>query len=264
MRYEHEGLTASGVSFAYGRKVVVNNISLRLSPGQMMALAGPNGSGKTTFLKILSGVRKPLSGSVTLEGRPMSQLGRREVAQRIAVVSQHADSKLMFSVEELVSMGRSPHQSLLGQGTKGDKQAIDDAVQAAELVDLRTRRFGELSGGEQQRVMLAMALAQNADYLLLDEPTVHLDLHHQHELLELLQALHKTRRLGILAVMHDLNLAGLYFEWLALMQDGHLVTSGKSEDLLRKPENLSIFQAPLRVVDHPETGAPQVLLGKKR
>jgi iron complex transport system ATP-binding protein len=263
MRSDLEGLSASKVSFAYGPRLVVDNVSLELPRGQMVALAGPNGSGKTTLLKILSGVRAPAGGSVTLDGVPLAQLGRRKVAQRVAVVSQHLDPKLMFSVESLVSMGRTPYQGLLGSTTQSDKAAIDDALQAAELTLLRHRRFGELSGGEQQRVMLAMALAQQADYLLLDEPTVHLDLHHQHELLELLRALHEHRRLGILAVMHDLNLAALYFEGMGLMQEGRLVADGPSADLLRRGDCLSIFQAPLKMVNHPEMGVPQVLLGRK-
>jgi iron complex transport system ATP-binding protein len=263
MLSDPKSLIASNVSFAYGRRLVVTDVSLEVPRGQMLALAGPNGSGKTTLLKILSGVRAPRGGSVTLDGIPLADLGRRRVAQRVAVVSQHLDPKLMFSVESLVSMGRTPYQGLLGSMRQSDTAAIEDALEAAELTQLRRRPFGELSGGEQQRVMLAMALAQQADYLLLDEPTVHLDLHHQHELLELLRARHEDRKLGILAVMHDLNLAALYFEGMALMQEGGLTAKGLSSDLLRRDDYLSIFQAPLKMVDHPEMGVPQVLLGRK-
>jgi iron complex transport system ATP-binding protein len=226
----------------------------------MMALAGPNGSGKTTLLKVLSGVRRPHSGWVTLDGRAVAKLTPRELARHIAVVSQHVDPTLMFTVADIVAMGRSPHSGLFSTPSAADRRATQEALNATDSVHLASRRFGELSGGEQQRVMLAMALAQDTDYLLLDEPTIHLDLHHQHELLELLRRLHHERHIGVIAVMHDLNLAGLYFERLALLQQGILTADGPTSEILRSPECLAIFRAPLAVVTHPQAGVPQVLL----
>jgi iron complex transport system ATP-binding protein len=166
----------------------------------------------------------------------------------------------MFSVRDIVAMGRAPYASFLGSPTHQDRRAVAEALAAAEVEALADRRFGELSGGEQQRVMLAMSLAQNADYLLLDEPTVHLDLHHQYQLLELLRGLRRRRGIGIVAVMHDLNLAALYFERLAILHSGRLVADGSPAEILRQPQHRAIFQAPLSLVTHPDRGVPQVLL----
>jgi iron complex transport system ATP-binding protein len=262
MPCERGALTARGVSFAYGGEPVVSSVTLAVAEGELVALAGPNGSGKTTLLRLMSGLRRPRTGFVTLDGRMLHQLSPRERARAIAVVPQRIEPRLMFSARQLVAMGRTPYSGLFGQVSREDRCAVEEALRATDMLDLADRRFGELSGGEQQRVALAMALAQEARYLLLDEPTVHLDLQHQHELLELLRGLHIERGVGILTVMHDLNLATLYFDRLALLADGHLVAEGPCGDLVRRPEVLAQFHAPLAVVDHPSAGVPQVLLEK--
>jgi iron complex transport system ATP-binding protein len=257
---EETGLRSASASYAYNGDPVVHDVSFRLEPGAMVAIAGPNGSGKTTLLKMLSGIYRPERGEVYLDGMKLASVPPRRLAQRIAVVTRHIDPRLMFSVAELVAMGRTPYIALLDAPKAHDRRAIREALAFCELEHLAHRRYGELSGGEQQRVMLAMALAQEADYLLLDEPTVHLDLRHQYELLELLCRLRTDRHTGIAAVMHDLNLASLYFDRMALMQAGRLVADADAGEILRRPEYLSVFQAPLSVVAHPRTGVPQVLL----
>jgi iron complex transport system ATP-binding protein len=259
-----DGLRASGVSFAYYARLVLREISFGLRRGEMVALAGPNGSGKTTLLKLLGGARRPVAGAVTIDGTPLARLGARKVARRVAAVSQKVDARLMFTVQDIVAMGRTPYRGLFGSLDETDRRAIEAALEATDAGALAARRFGELSGGEQQRVMLAMALAQETDFVLLDEPTVHLDLHHQHEFLEVLHALQVSRRLGILAVMHDLNLAALYFDRLGIMRDGRLVADGPPPDILGRSACLEVFQAPLRVISHPQTGVPQVLLERRR
>lgn len=246
--------------FSYGNEPVVRDVSLTLLPTDMLALAGPNGSGKTTLLKLLTGVRAPQSGDVSLDGRPVSQFAPRELARQVAVVPQRVESSLMFTVRQMVGMGRTPYIGLLGPPKRSDREAVDSALEVTELRSLADRRFTELSGGEQQRVALAMALAQETRFLLLDEPTVHLDLHHQHELLELLRQLHRNRGIGVIAVMHDLNLAALYFDRLAVMERGRLVADGATGETMTRPEVLSVFRAPLSVVRHPEADVPQVLL----
>jgi iron complex transport system ATP-binding protein len=255
------GLRATAAHFTYDRTEVLHGISLGLAPGETLALAGPNGSGKTTLLKLFSGARRPSSGLATLDGAELSALSARDRARRIAVVSQHVDPSLTFSVESMVSMGRTAYRGLLqGASSSDDRRAIEQALDETDCTALLSRRFAELSGGEQQRVMLAMALAQETDYLLLDEPTVHLDLHHQHHLLELLRRLSAGRGIGILAVMHDLNLAALYFDRIAFLDRGRLIANGPPSDVLRQDGPLSIYRAPLRVVAHPQTGVPQVFL----
>jgi ABC-type cobalamin/Fe3+-siderophores transport system ATPase subunit len=253
-------LEARGVSFAYDRNLVVREVDLSLPAGRGVALAGPNGSGKTTLLKLFAGDNGPLAGEVILDERAIHEVGVRERARRIAVVPQHIDPHLAFPVRSIVSMGRTPHGGLLGWLSLADRRAIERALRATDTEELAGRRFDELSGGEQQRVMLALALAQEADFLLLDEPTIHLDLQHQHELLELLGRLRQDRGLGVLAVMHDLNLAALYFDELAILQGGSLVADGEPAEVLTWDKLGDVFRAPLTTVSHPQEAVPQVLL----
>jgi iron complex transport system ATP-binding protein len=238
----------------------VRDISLAVDRGDLVALVGPNGSGKTTLLKLLGGGLKPSSGDIFVDRRPLAGHSARERARRIAVVPQHTDPGLMFRVRELVEMGRTPHEGMLALLSQPDAGPVDRALALTGTDDLAQRRFCELSGGEQQRVILAMALAQESDFILLDEPTVHLDLLHQYELLELLRRMHRERSVGVLAVMHDLNLAALYFNRIAVLSRGRLIEEGPPADVLRKPDVLRVFQAPLHVITHPRTGAPQLLL----
>jgi iron complex transport system ATP-binding protein len=229
----------------------------------MAALAGPNGSGKTTLLRLLSGVLRPSQGSVSLDGRDLRHISERERARLVAVVPQHLEPHLGFQVEAVVEMGRSSYAHLLRPLSSQDRAAVRAAMDATGVSAFASRIFNELSGGEQQRVMLAMALAQQTDYLLLDEPTVHLDLHHQHSLLELLVKLRGERGIGVLAVMHDLNLSSLYFERLAVMDRGEIVADGAPNDILQRDDSLSIFGAPLLRTLHPQTGATQVVLERE-
>jgi iron complex transport system ATP-binding protein len=225
-----------------------------------MALAGPNGSGKTTLLKLLSGIRAPTRGRVLLDGVDVRQLSTRDRARRVAVVSQHVNSAIAFKVRHLVGMGRTPYMSVIGSAGRNDAVAIDSALLATDTLHLSSRHFNELSGGERQRVMLAMSLAQDADFLLLDEPTVHMDLQHQRELLETLDRLRQEREIGVVAVMHDLNLAALYFDRLALLDRGRMVADGTPQSVIDGPEFGRVFAAPFSVIPHPQTDVPQVLL----
>jgi iron complex transport system ATP-binding protein len=257
-----EGLAAEQVTFSYGGAAVLERVSFACRRGEMLALAGPNGSGKTTLLKLLSGVLQPADGRVTLDGQDLRRISPRSLARRVAVLHQAIDPRLMYRVEDLVAMGRTPHLSFFGGLRQSDREAVERAVAAAGIDRLRARPFNTLSGGEQRRVMVAMALAQEMEFLLLDEPTVHMDLQHQHELLETLARLHWERKVGVVAVMHDLNLATLYFDRLAVLEGGRLVVDASSEEALSRPEVLSVFRAPLQVVPHPSAGVPQVLLDR--
>jgi iron complex transport system ATP-binding protein len=253
-------LAGRNLSYAYGRQPVLHEATISVRGGQSVALVGPNGSGKTTALRLLSGDLRPLSGSVEVDGAPLRSLAAAERARRVGVVPQTIDPHLGFLSADLVRMGRAPYVGLLGTLSDDDRRAVRDALDATESGPLAARPFRELSGGEQQRVALAMALAQETPYLLLDEPTTHLDLHHQHALLELLRRLQRERALGLLAVMHDLNLAALYFDRLIVLNQGRVVGDGDPADLLTQPDILAVFTAPLSVVRHPDTAVPQVLL----
>ena len=231
-------LDVQNITFGYGDKPLLYDISLRVQRGEMVGLLGPNGSGKTTLLRLVSGLFRPQQGRVLLEGRTLQQWGRRGVAKRIAVVPQELHIPFAFTVEHMVSLGRTPFvKPFLGERTRHDQAIVEGALQAAGVAAFADRIFNELSGGERQRVMIAMALAQEPSLLLLDEPTSHLDIKYQIETLELVQHLNKERRVTVIAAMHDLNLASRYFSRLLLFQRGIVADGGPAEVL--EPELLS-------------------------
>ncbi len=224
-------LTVNGLTFGYGRQPLLYNVHLHVHAGEMVGLLGPNGSGKTTLLRLLSGVLRPQEGMILLEGRALSQWGRRGAAQRIAVVPQELHMPFAFTAEHMVSLGRTPFVNFWGTQGKHDHAVVQEAMQAAGILPLAQRIFNQLSGGERQRVMIAMALAQEPKLLLLDEPTSHLDIKYQIETLELVQRLNKERGVTVIAAMHDLNLAARYFPRLMLFQRGIVADAGPAEVL---------------------------------
>jgi iron complex transport system ATP-binding protein len=226
-----------GVRFAYprpGREPlgVLRGIDLEVAAGERVALLGPNGSGKTTMLRLLSGALRPDAGSVALAGRPLTEWSRLALARQVAVLPQQLDLPEGFRVVELVAMGRAPHARSLFGSTAADEAAVRRALDDADALDLADRLPHELSGGERQRVLVAMALAQEPQLLLLDEPTLHLDLAHQVGLLRRLRTLHSRRALTIVAVLHDLNLAAAFAPRVALLADGVVAADGRPDDVL--------------------------------
>ena len=225
-------LEVQNVTFGYGDKPLLYDVSLQVQKGEMVGLLGPNGSGKTTLLRLISGLFHPQQGRVLLEGRNLQQWGRRGAAQRIAVVPQELHIPFAFTVEHMVSLGRTPFvKPFWGERTVHDQVIVEDALQGAGVAPFAERVFNELSGGERQRVMIAMALAQEPSLLLLDEPTSHLDIKYQIETLELVQRLNKERGVTVIAAMHDLNLASRYFSRLLLFQRGIVADAGPAEVL---------------------------------
>jgi iron complex transport system ATP-binding protein len=215
-------LKAHTISFAYGKQVVLNNISLEVQQGEILALIGPNGAGKTTLLKLLAGLLRAKSGSVqSLEPR----------AKHVAYLAQSESLPLEFSVKEIVAFGRLPHQGLLGVATREDALHIEKAMQVTDTTQFAARRVQDLSGGEKQRVALARALAQNPKVLLLDEPTNHLDLAHQSELMQLLKNL-TTNGLSVVMVVHDLIVAARA-DRVALLHNGQMQAIGSPEEVLK-------------------------------
>jgi iron complex transport system ATP-binding protein len=247
-------LQIDGVTFGYGRQPLLYDIHLQVMAGEMIGLLGPNGSGKTTLLRLLSGVFRPQQGKVLLEGCDLHQWGRRGAAQRIAVVPQELHMPFAFTVEQMVSLGRTPFVNFLGSQSKEDHNIIEDALQATGIDALAERIFNQLSGGERQRVMIAMALAQQPKLLLLDEPTSHLDIKYQIETLELVQHLNRERGVTVIAAMHDLNLAARYFPRLLLFQRGIVADAGPAEvmepGLLSRVYGVNVQVGILRGAEH--------------
>jgi iron complex transport system ATP-binding protein len=231
-----------------GRREVLRGVDLVLARGELVALLGTNGSGKTTLLRTFSGALAPDRGSVHFDGRSVGDWRRNELARRVAVLPQQLELPLGFRVAELVAMGRAPHARRLFASTADDERAIARALLDADAADLADRPAEELSGGERQRLLVAMALAQEPDLLLLDEPTLHLDLAHQVALLGAIRRLRDQRGLTVLAVLHDLNLAAAFAPRVAILDEGRVVADGPpgevlSIDLVRRVFGVRVDEA---------------------
>ncbi len=258
-------LEAAGLVFGYSpAQRVLDGVDLAVARGERLALIGPNGAGKSTLLRILCRTLRPQRGTVLWEGRPLHTLSRAELARRVAVVPQNLPSGPLddLTVEEVVALGRVPHAGRLGlRGeTAADRAAIGEALAATETAALAGRLLGELSGGERQRVLLALALAQQPQLLLLDEPTRHLDPHHQVALLDLVAALAASRGVAVVAVLHDLNLAACLFPRLVLLGGGRILADGPPGTVLKTELVACVYGDGLEVVPHPlRPGVPLVL-----
>jgi len=253
-------LSAKSLHLAYGDKRVLIDVDLELDRGKVLGLIGPNGSGKTSLIRGLSGILKPASGSISLANKDLSDFSEQERARQIAVVPQSAQLPPAFTVFESVALGRTPHLSWLGRLGSRDLDIVQRALQSSEIALLSDRRINELSGGEQQRVLLARAFAQDCPVLLLDEPTAHLDLHHQVNLLSLVRRMAHEQNLAVLVAMHDLNLASLYADHLVLLVDGRVRASGTPAEVLTTGTLQSAYQVPLQVHPNPQHGSPWVVL----
>jgi iron complex transport system ATP-binding protein len=234
----------------YGARHVLKNVSLEVQRGEIMALLGPNGSGKSTLIRALSGVA-PASGALYLGGRALAGLSPASRARLVAVVPQTVSLPPAFTVLETVLLGRTPYLNFLGQVSEKDHEIARSALVRADALYLAERRVGELSGGEQQRVLLARALAQSTPVLLLDEPTAHLDLQHQIGLLELVRRLARQENLTVLIALHDLNLAARYADRVALIVEGQIKAQGTPKEVLRADTLSDVYQWPVQVIPHP-------------
>jgi iron complex transport system ATP-binding protein len=239
---------------------VLRDVDLQVAPGEMVALIGPNGAGKSTALRVAGGVLPPRGGRVLLTGRDLAELSPRAVARMVAVVPQQSAIPSGLFVREMVGLGRTPYARPLLGPTAEDRQAVEWAIAAAGIEPLAARFVDEISGGELQRVILARALAQQPTVLLLDEPTANLDLHHQVSMLELVRGLTRERGLAVLAAVHDLQLAALYCDRVALLSGGQIVSQGAPEAVLTAPLLLETFGQRVALSAHPTHGVPLVAL----
>jgi iron complex transport system ATP-binding protein len=239
---------------------VLRGIDLRLDAGEMLAIIGPNGAGKSTLLRLVSGVLRASAGSASLLDRDLRTMRPRDVARQVAVVPQEGPIPSGLVVREMVALGRTPYARLLLGPTAADREAVEWALAAAGVEELAGRFLDELSGGERQRVVLARALAQEPRLLLLDEPTANLDLHHQVAMLELVRGLTRERGIAVLAAVHDLQLAALYCDRVALMRGGRIVSEGPPEAVLTEALLLEAFGQRVVLSEHPTHGVPLVAL----
>ncbi|MEM8957570.1 MAG: ABC transporter ATP-binding protein [Pseudomonadota bacterium] len=219
-------LSANEISFAHGPRRILSCIDLSFDPAEITAILGPNGSGKSTFLSILSGQQRPGQGEITLDGRPLSQWGRKPLARALAVLPQQPQAPEDILVRDLVAHGRFAHRRPLVPLSEADHHAIDEALRQTGTEGFASRPFQALSGGERQRVWLALALAQAPRWLLLDEPTSFLDMGHQYQVLSVLKSLNRGRAIGIVMVLHDVNQASLFADRIIALSGGRIVADG--------------------------------------
>jgi iron complex transport system ATP-binding protein len=259
-----EVLSARGVCAAYGsggrRRQVLSHVDLSVRSGEVLGVIGPNGAGKSTLLGVLSRALLPVAGEVTLDARPLGRYARRELARRLAVVQQATRLPEGYLVHEIVSMGRTPYVGLWRGARREDEDEVERAMRETGVWELAERPVERLSGGEQQRVVLARALAQRPLLLLLDEPTNHLDLRYQTEVLSTLRGA-AERGVGVLLVLHDLNLAARVCDRIALMAEGRVVAQGPAAQVLDRERlerayrtDVDVFTTPRGPVVAPRLG----------
>lgn len=241
-------LEARNLSITLDSAIVIKDISFKIKRGTILAIIGPNGAGKTSLLRAISGLIPIHKGSVYLDGEKLTDLSVIERARLMASVPQSASLPSDFFVRDVVMLGRTPHLNWLGQTSEVDDDLVQEALQQTHALPLISRKINQISAGEQQRVLMARALAQSTPVLLMDEPTTHLDLKYQIELLQLTRNLTSTKGLMTLLVLHDLNLASRWADQIMLLDKGHIAAVGTPMEVLREGLLSAVYQVPIQVV----------------
>ena len=235
-------LKLENFSTGYKNKIIVDSINLSINSGEWLSLIGANGSGKSTLIKGLCGIFKPQKGKVLLRGKDINYLSNKSISQQISFLPQGINSNLSISVRDLVALGRSPYKNFWDFDlTKNDKSIIEESLKLVEILDLKDCLLSEISGGQRQRAFLALALAQETEIIILDEPTNYLDINHQIKFLQILKDLQFKKHLTIITVLHDLNLCARFSDQIAALKNGILIEVGEPKDILNKNIIKNIF-----------------------
>ncbi len=248
-------LEVRGLSVNIAGRRIVTDIDISVPDRGFVGLLGPNGSGKSTILKAVYRVHRPAAGQILLDGIDLLSLRSKDAARRVAVVAQETIVEFDFTVFEMVMIGRTPHKNAFERDYDTDREIAAQAIARVGCEHLGARSFNTLSGGEKQRVLIARALTQGADHLILDEPTNSLDIRYQIEVMELVAELGVT----VLAAMHDLSLAALFCDTVYLLSDGQIVAGGHPQSVITAETIRHAYGADVLVVDHPETGTPHLI-----
>ncbi|MBW2176385.1 MAG: ABC transporter ATP-binding protein [Deltaproteobacteria bacterium] len=253
-------IKADGLSYAYGRTEVLKQVCFSVEQGDFFTIIGPNGSGKTTLMKLLSGIEKPVGGTLDILGRVIQSYKKKDLAKKIAFVPQIVPMDFPFSVMEVVLMGRSPYQGTLGLERPRDIEKAKQAIVFTGVEHLADRKLNALSGGERQRVFIARAICQEPEIMLLDEPTASLDLAHQIRIMDLMEKLKREKKITIVMVSHDLNLAAMYGTRLLLLNRGEIVKIGLPQEVLTFQTLENAYGCTLLVDESPLGNFPRVTL----
>jgi iron complex transport system ATP-binding protein len=235
------------LEFSYNGTPILRDITFDIQPGEFLGIIGPNGSGKTTLLKLISGLLDYTQGGMTLEGTEIKKMSRKVIAQKIAILPQETHIPFSFSALEVVLMGRAPHLGTFSFETEADVNIAMTAMQLTEVDHLKHRSINDLSGGEKQRVILARALAQQSPILLLDEPTAHLDIKHQIDIHNLVKKLNQEKKMTVVNILHDLNLASLYCHKVIMLKAGRIAHYGTPEAVMTKEAIEDVFDTQVQV-----------------
>jgi iron complex transport system ATP-binding protein len=223
-------IKAENINVVLDKFNILKEINMEVDNKEFVGIIGPNGSGKSTFLKCLYRVLKPSEGIIKLDGIDMRSISVKESSKMVGVLSQHNNYNFDFTVKDIVLMGRSPHKKFMERDNKEDYDIVNNALESVDMLDFKDRTFQSLSGGEQQRVILARALAQSPKCLILDEPTNHLDIKYQLQLMKIV----KNLNIEVIAAIHDLNIAAMYCDKIFVLKDGEIIKYGKPKDVLTK------------------------------
>lgn len=250
--------TLDSISIRYEEHLALEGLTLSVSPGEIVALIGPNGAGKTSLIRAASGAIPLAGGTVRFQDQDITHLPERERARLVSVVPQAHNFGGAFTVAHTVMIGRTPYLGWLGSPSQKDQHILQQVLKRTQLTDYAHRRVAELSGGEQQRVLVARALAQDTPVMLLDEPTNHLDLKHQAEVLNLVRSLAKDKHIAILMALHDLNQVSMFADRVALLAGGKLIKIDAPDQVLAKDLIQSAYQTEVQVITHPLRGNPLI------
>lgn len=252
-------IKTQNLDIAYDETLIVKSLDMSIPHGKITSIIGPNGCGKSTVLKAVGRILKPKTGLVYLSGEDIKKLSTKDIAKKMAILPQTPTAPSGLTVSELVAYGRFPHQRGFGKLTPEDKKIVQWALSVTKLTEFEHREVDTLSGGQRQRVWIAMALAQQTDLILLDEPTTYLDLAHQLEVLELLYALNRNQGVTIVMVLHDLNLAARFSDYMIAIRSGKIIKHGNPEEVMMPKVLKEAFSIDAEIVHEPRTGRPVCL-----
>ncbi len=225
------------INFSYGKNLILKNVSIKATKNQFVGIIGPNGSGKSTLLKCIYRNLIPTNGNIFLDDIKLSDMPIKQSAKKIAVVAQHNFYNFDFTIEEVVMMGRSPYKKNMERDNSEDYRIVNESIEQVGMSSFKGRTFSTLSGGEQQRIILARALAQTTPSIILDEPTNHLDIKYQLQLLDIVKSLNLT----VISAIHDLNMAAIYCDYLYAMKDGEIIYEGTVEEVLTEEKIKNLY-----------------------